>query len=232
MIQSVSLCMVVYNERHRLPSTLLSALKHGVDEICVVDQQSDDGTWDFLMEAARAYPIKAIKDHHYGYCEPSREAAHRISNCDWVLVLDADERISDEFASEMRTLDERGFLGARLQRSFWLAGEHRFTGDYQYRFFQRNNVRYLPEIHTEPQPQCWKEKIYSPEYVGIWHEKSWEEQIRDELAYEKILENQTGAAADRKRELNVHLPLLRDRGLTPQQADEMTPEQRKEIGIS
>jgi glycosyltransferase involved in cell wall biosynthesis len=232
MIRNVSLCMVTYNEAHRITETL-SAVAPFVDEIVVVDQKSTDDTigiiYDWYSSNSRNPSTKVLTDFHWGFCEPSRKLAHKAADGEWILVLDADESISPDFAREMRTLDERGFKGARLKLSFWLGGEHRFTGDYQYRYFHRDAVRYLDEIHTEPQPTT--KMIYSPDYVGILHEKSWEEQIRDEEAYEELLEGETGRSADSKRALNVHLALLNKLGITAQEADAMSVEERNEKGI-
>lgn len=234
MIKSVSLCMVVYNEAHRIFDTLNSVAAH-VDEIVIVDQQSTDHTvgvvWDWHSSYAKNPPTKVLSDIHWGYCEPSRKLAQHHADGDWILTLDADESISSDFAREMRTVDEKGYLGTRLKRSLWIAGEHRFTGDYQYRYYFRGSVRYLDEIHTEPQPTIHQSQIYSPEYVGIWHQKSWAEQIRDEEAYEDIIGDSQGIEAQRKRELNVHLALLRERGLTAEQVDAMTLEERAELGL-
>lgn len=242
MIESISLCIVTYNEAHRIYETLKYAEPY-VDEVVVVDQRSTDQTVKEIERfASSSYlPVGIHFDKHWGFCEPSRKLAHANSIGDWVLVLDADECISDEFAAEMRTIDEivyeplgqaDFYRGVRLKRSLWLAGEHRFTGDYQYRYFHRKAVRYLDEIHTEPQPTIHNDRIYWKDYVGIWHRKSWQEQVRDELAYEKTLEGEKGIGAERKRALNVTIALLREKGITAEQADAMTLEERIEAGIS
>jgi glycosyltransferase involved in cell wall biosynthesis len=234
VINLVSLCVVTYNEAHRIAETLTDAAPY-VDEIVVVDQSSTDHTTgiitDWYNSNSKNPTTKIINDIHWGYCEPSRKLAHQHSTGDWILVLDADESISSDFAREMRTIDERGYEGVKLKRSLWISGEHRFTGDYQYRYYHRNSARYLDEIHTEPQPTIHKTKIYSPDYVGIMHQKSWVEQIRDELAYEEILQDVGGIDGERKRALNVHLALIREAGITPEEADSLTIEERINLGI-
>ncbi len=231
--------MVTYNEGHRIYDTLSYAEPY-VDELIIVDQRSNDDTVKEIERFASSTDklVQIVFDKHWGFCEPSRKLAHQHSIGDWVLVLDADERISDEFAAEMRSIDEEKFgenesqyKGCRLKRSLWLSGEHRWTGDYQYRYFQRDAVRYLDEIHTEPQPTVPPDRIYWQDYVGIWHNKTWAEQVRDEQAYEDVLKGKKGIIAKRKRELNVTLALLREKGITPEQADAMTIEERKAAGI-
>lgn len=231
MIESVTLCSVVYNEIDRIADLIKNASPY-VDNIVIVDQQSTDGTWEWLEHNAEQMKLIIRQDRHWGYCEPSRRLAHQlIPNDSWVLVLDADERISEEFGAEMRTVDEMGFYGVRLKRAFYLGGEHRFTGDYQYRYYCNAGTTYLDEIHTEPQPTFHEDRIYSPLYPGIIHEKSWVEQIRDELAYEAIIGDAAGIEARRKRDLNVHLALLRETGITPEEADAMSIKDRNVRGI-
>jgi glycosyltransferase involved in cell wall biosynthesis len=240
MIKTVGLNIITYNEAHRIRETLDSALS-SVDEIVIVDQQSTDGTTEVILDWAKVngildsqFPMTVISDKHWGYCEPSRKLAWEHSISDWILVLDADERISPDFANEIRYLDERGYKGCSLKRALYVGGEFRWAGDYQYRFFRRDCVNFLNELHTEPQPKNLDRNtdIYSPTYVGIIHEKSWQEQIRDELAYEELINRtEKGVVAEQKLSLNVHLALLREKGITAEEADRLSIEERRERGI-
>ncbi len=225
----VALNTVVYNEVHRLPEMIRRA-NHWASEMVIVDQQSNDGTWEWLLQNATKMDLTIIRDKHWGYCEPSRKLAWKATKSNWIGVLDADERFSDEAISDFPKFIEAG-RSAKLKRAFYLAGEHRFTGDYQYRFFSKKNVRFLNEIHTDPQI-IDQSKVFWPEYVGIIHEKSWVEQIRDELAYEQIISNNKNENNPAlKLSLNVHLKLLREKGITPEEADAMSIEERIERGI-
>lgn len=234
----ISLCTVTYNEAHRISQFLDNAAPH-VDEICIADQASTDGTVDAIMEWSYHHPdtpLAVVHDKHWGYCEPSRKKAHALSTGNFILVLDADERISDEFARVVRAVrsdhpSTRGKFGYRLKRSLWVGGFHYWTGDYQYRFFERNSVHYLDELHTEPQPTISEGQISAPEFVGIWHEKSWVEQIRDENAYSKLI-NSKDLRADAKLALNVYSGLLAGAGITAEEADLLSYEELEELGIA
>src|SRR5688572_2607324 len=162
----VALNAVVYNELHRLPGLIKEASKWA-SEIVIVDQKSTDGTTEWLYDHKDILDLNVRMDKHHGYCEPSRKVAWHHTKSEWIGVLDADERMSDEFIADMPRIMQES-LGAKLKRSLWLSGEHRFTGDYQYRFFHRDNVFFLDEIHTDPQPKRPK-RVESSDYVGIWH---------------------------------------------------------------
>jgi glycosyltransferase involved in cell wall biosynthesis len=217
---------------------MLSRAERYVDEIVIIDQQSTDVTKAHIMQFFEDYEYTNKRfiyeqDQHWGYCEPSRKMAWQLTQSDWILVLDADERISDEFAQEIRKVDDLyNTRNVKLKRSFYLANEHRFTGDYQHRFFHKKCVEFLDEIHTDPQPKgFYPHEIYSPNYIGIWHIKSWAEQERDELAYEQLILNSDDPHKEQKLALNVHLPILRKLGMTGLEVDMLTRQERKALGI-
>lgn len=86
---TVSLCVIVKNERNHLPRCLESA-KPVVDELVVVDTGSDDETKDIArVFGAHVYDFKWSHDfsaaRNYALCKAA---------ADWILVLDADETLS------------------------------------------------------------------------------------------------------------------------------------------
>jgi glycosyltransferase involved in cell wall biosynthesis len=232
MEMKVSLATVVYNEANRIDAFLDAVASH-VDEIVIVDQSSTDGTIDAVsswgernLSLYGVESLNVVLDKHWGFCERSRALAHSRTSGDWVLVLDADERISTNTAKFVRALRSNHpsigeTLGVNLKRSLWVSGIHYWTGDYQFRLFNRAYVKYLDELHTEPQSTIKDPlKVYSPDWVGIWHEKSWVEQIRDENAYSKLITS-NDPRRDAKLALNVYSRMLEDAGLTPEEADKL-----------
>ena len=203
----VSLNVVTYNEASRIAATLADARPY-VADIVVVDQSSDDGTADI----AAAFADSIVSDVHHGFAEASRELAASRARCEWILVLDADERMTDDLKQHLDALIAADVDGYRLVRTFYLDGKHEFTGDSHYRLFKKHKVRFLREIHTEPQPVT-SNLGATPPWPAIYHAKTWHEQIEDELRYERLI-LESGRSSDWKREklaLNVHLPLERAR---------------------
>ena len=95
----LSLCMVVRNEAERLPGCL-KALKAAVDEIVVVDTGSKDATPRIaLASGARLLRTKWQDDFR-----APRELSFRAATGDWILFLDADERISPRDLPRLRGL--------------------------------------------------------------------------------------------------------------------------------
>ena len=99
----ISLNVVVYNEEARLEECLTDA-RPFVDEIVVVDQMSTDATPEIAQRLADVY----VRDIHHGHAEPSRELAASRSSGDWLVILDADETMSDVFSSRSSDMLSHG----------------------------------------------------------------------------------------------------------------------------
>lgn len=98
---SLSLCMIVKNEERWLPQCL-DAAKPFVDEIIIVDT----GSADKSIEIAKSFGATVIEvpwDHDFA---TAKNAALEKATKDWVLVLDADERITAEDFKKLKyTID-------------------------------------------------------------------------------------------------------------------------------
>ncbi len=88
---TVSACIMVKNEEEML-SGCLDSLRDWVDEIVVVDTGSTDKT----VEIAHSYGAKIY--HHPWENSFSEARNHTLEHaaCDWILVIDADERMFAE----------------------------------------------------------------------------------------------------------------------------------------
>ena len=87
--------VITRNEAANIGAALESV--RWADEIIVVDSESTDETVDI----ARRYTSEVIVRPWPGYVDQKNFAAARASH-DWILSLDADERVSPELATEIR----------------------------------------------------------------------------------------------------------------------------------
>lgn len=94
----LSVYVVTLNEEKRLTKTLKQAQKVA-DEIIVVDSGSTDKT----VEIAQKHNAKVIHNEWKSYCDQKHFAEQQCSN-DYVLMLDADEVLSDELVKEIKAL--------------------------------------------------------------------------------------------------------------------------------
>ncbi len=104
---TLSLCLIVRDEEAMLPG-LLEACAGLWDELVAVDTGSQDGTVA-LLEAAGARVL------HQGWADDfaaARNVGLEAATGDWVLVLDADERPSPGFGTQLRAAMADPGIGA------------------------------------------------------------------------------------------------------------------------
>lgn len=111
----ISIVVITLNEADRILPLLKSAAF--ADEVIVVDSGSTDGT----QEACRAAGARVITRPWQGFAAQKQFAMQQAS-FEWILNLDADERISDSLAAEILKSIQRapaeicGFSMPRLSR--------------------------------------------------------------------------------------------------------------------
>ncbi|MBA3641428.1 MAG: glycosyltransferase family 2 protein [Acidobacteriota bacterium] len=137
----LTVTVITYNEAEHIQHALESVA--WADEIIVVDSGSTDGT----VELARPLATRVIVREWPGYSDQKNFAADSASN-EWVLSVDADERVTPELAAEIRQLlssepQARGYRIRRLSRYLgrWIHSTDWFP-DYQLRLYDRRAGRW------------------------------------------------------------------------------------------
>ena len=92
----IGACIITFNEADRIEACLESLAF--CDEILVVDSGSTDAT----RELAAGRGARVLEHAFQGY-RTQKEFAVRSSGCDWVLCLDADERVSAALRASIDT---------------------------------------------------------------------------------------------------------------------------------
>lgn len=136
----VSAVLIAHNEEKTIGDALGSVAF--CDEIVLVDSGSSDRTRE-LSEQAGA---RVIVNAPWPGFVAQRDLAVRAARHDWVLALDADERVSAALRSEIEALRARGCeaAGYRIPRvAFYLGRSIRGTDwypDWQVRLFDRTRA--------------------------------------------------------------------------------------------
>jgi glycosyltransferase involved in cell wall biosynthesis len=137
------------NEREHIRACIQSA-KLVADELLVADSGSTDGT----LEVARELGCRVIEREYRTSGDFKNWAIPQAAH-DWVLILDADERVTDQLAAEIcRTLAEPRHDGYWIyRRNHFLGHPIRFgpwKNDRCLRLFRRELGRYIgPTDHAE-----------------------------------------------------------------------------------
>ncbi len=104
MEPTISICNIVKNEKKRMKE-YFSSLVNFADEIIIVDTGSSDGTLKIIEDFAQKHNnIKLYKYYsegvfHYG---KAKNFAIEKATQDYIIVLDADEKLSDEFKNNIK----------------------------------------------------------------------------------------------------------------------------------
>jgi glycosyltransferase involved in cell wall biosynthesis len=148
---TLSIAMITMNEEANLPRTLDSV--RFADEIIIVDSFSTDRT----LEIARNYNANVFAEPFKGHGGQKNSAIDKCTS-DWILLLDADEVLSDTLQHSIRKL-----LNSSPEYSaFWINRSNQIFGrwmrhggfypDRKLRLFRRGSARMTNEgsPHSTP----------------------------------------------------------------------------------
>ena len=143
----LSVVLIAQNAAPQLPDCLASVAF--ADEVVVVDSQSTDGT----AALAARYGARVIDKEWLGFGRQKQFAVEQAAN-DWVLCLDADERVSPELAASMvRALEAPAAPVYRMARRNRFLGRWLRHGegypDWSPRLFDRRRARWSDDAVHE-----------------------------------------------------------------------------------
>lgn len=139
------------NESHNIDAVISSV--DFADEIMVVDSYSDDGTYD----KAKTLADKVIR-REYQYSASQKNWAIPQAKYEWILLVDADERVTPELKEEiLKVLKDPSKDGSV---AYWIGRKNHFMGeevkysgwknDKVIRLFRKSKCRYEDKhVHAE-----------------------------------------------------------------------------------
>ena len=161
--QTISVAIATFNEENNIIDCIQS-LKKITTDIVVVDGQSTDKTRDWA-ESAGAKVISVPNNPMF-----HKNKNHAIKNCkgNWILLMDADERVSGELATEIKHIigtkpKENGFW---INRSNWFLGGFLTKGgaypDPVIRLFRNGKgIKFFGYVHEHPEIELNKSVGFS-----------------------------------------------------------------------
>ena len=163
--------LITRNEAANIAAALASVA--WADEVIVVDSESTDDT----VALARAAGARVDVRPWPGYSEQKNYAASLASH-DWILSLDADERVTPPLAAEIRTIlagdpPRRGYRVPRVSHYLgrWIRGTDWYP-DYQLRLYDRragrwNGRRVHESVALDGEPGRLKNDLQHFPYASI-----------------------------------------------------------------
>jgi glycosyltransferase involved in cell wall biosynthesis len=140
-VPKVSVTVITRNEAADIGDALASV--SWADELIVVDSESTDDT----ASIARRFTDRVVVRPWPGYVEQKNFAASLACH-DWVLSLDADERVTPALAAEIQRTLQQGpeHKGFQIPRVTWHLGRWIRTTDwypdYQLRLYDRRSAQW------------------------------------------------------------------------------------------
>lgn len=139
----ITAAVIVRDEERHLPKCL--ATIQWADELIVLDALSQDRT----VEIARQYTDRVFQRQFTNFSEQRNEAI-AMARGEWILFVDADERVTPELADEIRGSTMKSeYAGYWIPRRNYILGKWiRHAGwwpDEQLRLFRRQRAHYDPE---------------------------------------------------------------------------------------
>ncbi|HEV7698763.1 MAG TPA: glycosyltransferase family 2 protein [Pyrinomonadaceae bacterium] len=144
----VSAVIIARDEEAKIGAAIRSV--KWADEVLVIDSESADKT----REIAHDLGARVIVNPWPGFSRQKQFGTDAAAN-DWILSLDADERISPELAAEIQKLTKASSLAAgyRIPRlSYYMGRAIRHSGwypDRQLRLFDRKRARWNDNVIHE-----------------------------------------------------------------------------------
>ncbi len=143
----ISVSIITFNEEDRIKDAIKS-VKEIADEIVVVDSHSTDSTCRIAEDLGAKVFYKTFED--YG---SQKNFGIEKTSCEWVLNIDADERLSDELIKSIKDFKESSpvhngyyinrrtaYLGRWIKQCGWYP-------DRKLRLFRKSESRWEGRIH-------------------------------------------------------------------------------------
>jgi len=183
---TLSACVIARDEEERLPACLAGL--DFCDEIVLVDSGSRDRT----LEIARAAGARVVENPWPGFAA-QRNVALDHATGEWILEIDADERVSPELGAEIRAFLEAAPADVRMtaipMRDLFLGaplGPASRYPRYRHRLFRRGAFRH--DESRSVHEGLWPDGPAHPFLNDLTHllASSWREALRDALAYARL----------------------------------------------
>lgn len=165
----ISTVIVTYNEGEVLKGCLESTSSHS-GEIIILDLGSTDKT----LEIAKQFKAKIFTHLKVEYVEKVRDFAISKADGDWILVLDPDERMTEDLWTKLKQIiSEDKYQGVNIPRKNiffgrWIAHTN-WWPDKHVRFFKKGYVSWGDKIHAYPKAKGEVFEMPTKENLAIVH---------------------------------------------------------------
>ncbi len=157
----ITLSMIVKNEEFRYLKQMLNNLKDHIDEAVIIDDGSSDNTVNLCREILKDIPLHIIQNEKSLFASEielrKKQWNETIkTNPDWILNLDADEILEDEFLNKSQEIINN------ISYDFYCFRLYDMWNETHYREDEYWNS------HSSYRPFLMR---YQPDFIYKWNEK-------------------------------------------------------------
>ena len=163
-MKSLAILILTKNEENNIVEVISNA-KQCTDDVIIIDSGSTDKT----IPLAKKYLAKVCYREWDGDFSAQRNFALAQTNADWVLYLDADERLMPDTVEEIKRIlqsDDMSYQYECKRKSvaFGATFNHGvLKPDFVTRMFPRESVKWVHKVHEHP--ECNLPKKTLPGYM-------------------------------------------------------------------
>ena len=173
-MKSLAILILTKNEENNIVEVISNA-KQCTDDVIIIDSGSTDKT----IPLAKKYLAKVCYREWDGDFSAQRNFALAQTNADWVLYLDADERLMPDTVEEIKRIlqsDDMSYQYECKRKSvaFGATFNHGvLKPDFVTRMFPRESVKWVHKVHEHP--ECNLPKKTLPGYMEHYTCADWQE---------------------------------------------------------
>ncbi len=184
MVSNLTVVILTKNEEMNIVDVIANA-KQVTDKVLIVDSGSTDKT----VELAKKNGAKVVYRAWDNDFAAQRNFALEHVDTEWVLYLDADERMNEELCKGVKIAVESNFPKQySIKRKSSAFGKEFNYGvlrpDWVKRLFKRKNVSWVNKVHEKPECNDDIQKING--YIVHFTYNSWEQYFRKFDQYTSI----------------------------------------------
>lgn len=141
------------------------------DEVLICDMDSEDET----VKIAKKAGAKVVSHKREKYVELARNFSVSKASCDWVLILDPDEEVSEGLAGRIKEMIAKPIVSDYVEIprkniifNKWMKASG-WWPDYNIRLFRKGSASWSGEIHRQPEVEGQGLKLPDEENFAIIH---------------------------------------------------------------
>lgn len=174
--QDITAIIHTYNEESNISDCIKCV--NWCKEVLVIDMYSTDKT----VAIASRLGAKVLYHENTGFVEPARAFAVEKVATPWVLIVDADERISLALKNKLLLiLEQKSFDVVSIPRLNYFFGKPLLHSgwepecDHQIRFFDKQWIEFSPQIHTTSRikPGARVERLENQFHIVHFNYEDW-----------------------------------------------------------